>query len=105
MMILSTLAPLLLLPFVTAKGGVHKLKLRKLAPAANNPELEGAYLAQKYGAQHQMPLIGAGGAGRQLLVNRPTHNEDGEQLLWTQNTVKGGHGVPLSSTCTPGCAC
>lgn len=95
---LLSLAPLAvsLLPFV-AEAKVHKLKLQKLAPAANNPQLESAWLAEKYGvsAQAQMPLMGAGGTGRQ--ISRPT-SENGETLFWTQGEeVKGGHGVPLSS--------
>ncbi|KAJ7068318.1 endopeptidase [Mycena amicta] len=77
-----------LLPFVAA---LHKLKLSKLAPAQNNPELEAAYLSEKYG---QTPLMGAGGSGRR--VERPTHNGE-EPLFWTQEQLKGGHNVPLSN--------
>jgi len=93
-MILSPLF-LALLPFVTASG-VHKLKLQKIPSAASNPELESAYLAEKYGAlsQAQFPLIGAGGSGRR--VQRP-NMKNGEQLYWTQDEIKGGHGVPLTS--------
>lgn len=93
MIIVSPLL-LALLPFVTAS--VHKLKLQKLAPAANNPALESAYLAQKYGApsQVQMPLLGLGGSGRRL--QRPT-TDGHEQLFWTQQEVNGGHTVPLTS--------
>jgi len=86
---------LALLPLAFA-GGVHKLKLQKLPSAASNPELESAYLAEKYGAPPtaQLPIMGAGGSGRR--VQRPTtHN--GEQLFWTQEELKGGHGVPLTS--------
>ncbi|KAG6837444.1 hypothetical protein H0H93_009538 [Arthromyces matolae] len=87
-MLLHTPLVLALLPFVSA--GVHKLKLKKLAPAPSNPALETAYLADKYGDSLQSPLLGVGGAGRRL--NRPS-SKDGEQLLWTQ----GGHNVPLSN--------
>lgn len=93
-MIFSSYTPLVLslLPFVSA--GVHKLKLKKLPPTSSNPALESAYLADKYGAQLQTPLIGAGGSGRR--VSRPT-TKDGEQLFWTQETINGGHSVPLNS--------
>ena len=94
-MIIVTPILLALLPFVAASR-LHKLKLQKLPPAASNPELEGAYLAEKYGApsQVQMPLLGLGGYGRR--VERP--NTDGnEQLFWTQEELKGGHNVPLTS--------
>jgi saccharopepsin len=85
-----------LLPLVSA-GRIHKLKLQKLPPTASNPILESAYLAEKYGAppQLQLPLMGAGGVGRR--VGRPSMR-DGEQLYWTQEALKGGHGVPLSSS-------
>lgn len=94
MIVASTLL-LALLPFVTASR-LHKLKLHKLPPAAYNHELESAYLAEKYGApsQVQIPLLGLGGSGRR--INRPT-TDDNEQLFWTQEKVKGGHSVPLSS--------
>jgi len=81
-----------LLPFVFA-ARVHKLKLNKVAPALDNPQLEAAYLAEKYGApfQPQVPLMGAGGSGRRV-------SKDGDdQLFWTQEQLKGGHGVPLSN--------
>ncbi|KAJ3515119.1 hypothetical protein NLJ89_g1961 [Agrocybe chaxingu] len=86
---------LALLPLVTT-ARVHKLKLQKLPSAASNPGLESAYLAQKYGAspQLQFPLMGAGGSGRR--VERPA-TKDGEQLFWTQEELKGGHGVPLTN--------
>ena len=94
-MIFSTLAPLLLLPFAAADG-VHRMKLKKLPLVSANPSLEAAYLAEKYGAvgQQQTPLIGSGGSGRKL--GRPCKQDDG--LFWTQEVLKGGHGVPLSST-------
>jgi saccharopepsin len=96
-MIVTSPLLLALLPFVTASR-LHKLKLQKLAPAANNPELESAYLAEKYGAapqvQMQMPLLGMGGSGRR--VERPT-TDGNEQLFWTQEDLKGGHKVPLTN--------
>lgn len=100
-MLLSRLAPLVLLPFVAAEG-VHKLKLKKLPPAASNPALESAYLAEKYGGRSQVPLMGAG-IGRNVRLSRPSV-EDGEELFWTQDefSVDGGHNVPLSSKSHPG---
>jgi saccharopepsin len=98
-MIIATLAPLLLIPFAAA-GGVHRLKLKKLPQVASNPAFETAYLAEKYGAQsQQLPLMGAGGAGRHVRIGRPGQME-GDDLFWTQQETlnKGGHGVPLSST-------
>lgn len=98
-MFLSRLAPLLLLiPFVAAEG-VHKLKLKKVQPTAQNPVLETAYLAEKYGGYSQVPMMGAGGSGRNIRLTRPTHNENGEELVYTQNefNADGGHSVPLSS--------
>jgi len=94
-MIVASPLLLALLPFVTASR-LHKLKLQKLPPAANNPELESAYLAEKYGApsQLQMPLLGLGGSGRR--IERPT-TDGNEQLFWTQEELKGGHSVPLTS--------
>lgn len=94
-------APLLLLPFAAAAGGIHKLKLNKIARTPSSPELEVAYLAEKYGGgnEFQQPMFGAGGVGRNVRLAQPTHNEDGEELLWTQEELlKGGHTVPLSST-------
>ncbi|KAG6916631.1 hypothetical protein DXG01_006127, partial [Tephrocybe rancida] len=88
-MIVTPLA-IALLPFVSA-AGVHKLKLKKLPPAASNPTLEATYLAEKYGGlSPKTPLMGTGGSGRQ--VASPTSN-NGEQLHWTQ----GGHNVPLTN--------
>lgn len=86
---------LTLLPFACANR-VHKLSLHKISSVATNPELESAYLADKYGAPQpgQLPLLGAGGLGRRM--KRPTMR-DGEQLLWTQEETNGGHPVPLSS--------
>ena len=100
-MFLSRLAPLLIIPFVAAEG-VHKLKLKKLPPAASNPALESAYLAEKYGGRSQVPLMGAG-IGRNVRLSRPSV-EDGEELFWTQDefSVDGGHNVPLSSKSHPG---
>ena len=90
-MILSRLAPLVLLPLVAA-AGVHKLKLQKLQPAAHDLAFEPARLAEKYGGQ--TPLAGAGGAGRNVRLTRPSP-DDG--LFWTQEEVNGGHQVPLTS--------
>jgi saccharopepsin len=93
-MILSTLAPLLVLPFVVA-GGIHKLKLQKIPPAISDPSLETAYLAEKYGAGGaQVPIMGTGGAGRRFA--RPGM-KNGEDLFWTQEEIQGQHGVPLSN--------
>lgn len=85
---------LALLSFVEASR-IHKLKLHKLTPTTSNPEFESAYLAEKYGAsssQPQMPLLGVGGTGRRVV------KQNGEQLFWTQEELKGGHSVPLSSS-------
>jgi saccharopepsin len=93
-MLLSAIAPLLLLPYAAA-AGVHKLKLKKLDTAPINPSLESAYLAEKYGAQtpSQMPLLGSGGQGRRL-DQRPADDD----LYWTQEeTIDGGHNIPLTS--------
>ena len=95
-MIFSVLTPLLLLPFASA-AGVHKLKLHKIKHENVNPALETAYLTEKYGGQAQLPMLGAGGMGRQIRVSRPSVNEEGEDLLWTQEMINGGHNVPLSS--------
>ena len=93
-MLLSAFAStLFLLPFASA--GVHKLKLNKLPQVSPGHPLETAYLAEKYGAQapyQQLPLMGAGGAGRNI---RPSTEED--DLFWTQEIINGGHNVPLSS--------
>ncbi|KAI0053541.1 Asp-domain-containing protein [Auriscalpium vulgare] len=96
-MILSALAPLALVPLAAA-AGVHRLPLKKLPPVASNPTLEGAYLANKYGAQSpsQMPLMGAGGAGRHM--NPVRLGQGNDDLYWTQEeALKGGHGVPLTN--------
>ncbi|KAL1660288.1 aspartic peptidase domain-containing protein [Schizophyllum commune] len=80
-----------LLPAVYAE--VHKLQLQKIPATVGNPELESLHLAEKYGVvnEFQTPLMGAGGAGRRL------KNDAGEDLFWTQEHVKGGHGVPLTN--------
>ena len=67
-MFLSRLAPLLILPFVAAEG-VHKLKLQKLQPVSQDFTYESAHLAEKYGGQH--PLMGSGGAGRNIRLTNP----------------------------------
>ncbi|CDO75586.1 hypothetical protein BN946_scf184858.g26 [Trametes cinnabarina] len=94
-MLLSRLAPLALLPFVAADG-VHKLRLKKVAPAASDPALESAYLAEKYGGRSQVTL--GTGIGRNVRLSRPSV-QDGEELFWTQDefTTEGGHDVPLSN--------
>ena len=96
-MILSRLAPLLLIPFAAAE--VHKLKLKKLPQEPRNHALEAAYLAEKYGAS-QTPLFGAGGIGRNIRLSDQT---EGDDLYWTQEMLKGGHSVPLSSELSGGC--
>lgn len=100
-MLFSALTSLLLLiPFVAAEGGVHKLKLKKLPYEPRNPALESLYLSHKYGApQSQLTLSGAGAGGLEQ-ISRPLHNENGEDLFWTQEgevVLEGGHKVPLSS--------
>lgn len=93
-MFLSSLA-ISLLPLAAQAAGVHKLKLHKLPKSEDsNPLLESAYLAEKYGGENQQALFGAGGAGRRF---RPA-NPNNEQLFYTQEQLKGGHNVPLSST-------
>ncbi|KAH7926766.1 Asp-domain-containing protein [Leucogyrophana mollusca] len=93
-MLLSAFTSLLLLPFASA--GVHKLKLQKLPQVTPGHALETAYLAEKYGGvqtpYQQLPLMGAGGAGRTV---RPSPEDD---LFWTQEQLlKGGHNVPLTN--------
>lgn len=101
-MILTSLTPLLLLPFAAANG-VHRMKLKKLpAIAHEDPSLAVAHLAQKYTSQ--FPLAGAGGLGRKFqppsIINAD-RQRGGDDLFWTQGqqdvSVKAGHGVPLSS--------
>ena len=89
---------LVLLPLATAE--VARLKLHKIPQVSQNPVLETAYLASKYGvAQPQIPLMGSGGSGRRLRVD-----DQDDDLFWTQEeAVKPGHTVPLTSTC-PFCA-
>ncbi|EIW76137.1 Asp-domain-containing protein [Coniophora puteana RWD-64-598 SS2] len=92
-MLLSAIAPLILLPFASA--GVHKLKLQKLPQITPGHTHETTYLSHKYGGQvaQQVPLMGAGGAGRNF---RPSPHDD--DLFWTQEVaVEGGHTVPLSN--------
>nr|GAT59467.1 aspartic peptidase A1 [Mycena chlorophos] len=88
----ALLALVSLLPLVTP-AKVQKLKLTKIPAAHGNPELEAAYLAEKYGGG-QTPLMGAGGSGRR--VERPMHNGE-EPLFWTQEEFNGGATVPLSN--------
>jgi len=83
-----------LLPLVSA-GRIHKLKLQKIPTTSSNPALESAYLAEKYASQvQQTPLMGAGGSGRRLGL---PPMKVGEPLFWTQESVKGGHEVPLTN--------
>jgi saccharopepsin len=84
------LAALALLPLALAE--THRLKLHKLPATIPNPELESLYLADKYGATvqpEQIPLISS--------PSRPVY-KDGQPIYWTQDDLKGGHKVPLSST-------
>ncbi|KAJ3015422.1 hypothetical protein NUW54_g1052 [Trametes sanguinea] len=83
-------------PPLVAADGVHKLRLKKVPPAASNPALESAYLAEKYGGRSQVPL--GAGIGRNVRLSRPSV-QDGEELFWTQDefAVDGGHQVPLSN--------
>ena len=94
-MLISRLSPFLLIPFAAA-AGVHRLKLKKLTPTAQDPSLEAQYLAYKYDTQSpgQLPLMGAGGAGRRFAL---PGQKDGKDIYWTQE-LNGGHNVPLSST-------
>ena len=90
---LTTLLPLLVLPFVDATG-IHRMPLKKLPrTAAPNSAEEAALLAQKYTGQRY--LAGAGGSGRRL-ATPPNRDED---LYWTQEVVAdgSGHPIPLSS--------
>ncbi|KAG2360514.1 aspartic peptidase domain-containing protein [Suillus spraguei] len=91
MLLPTFVTTLCLLPFASA--GVHKLKLNKLPPVSPTHSLETAYLAEKYGAvpYQQLPLMGAGGAGRHI---RPSTGKD--DLFWTQEVINGGHDVPLT---------
>lgn len=95
-MLVYAFASLLTLPLVSA--GVHKLKLQKLPTASHDLAQETAHLAHKYGGMGQTPLVGTS-SGRHLRYNRPSQNENGESLLWTQDEFNGGHQVPLSSAC------
>lgn len=97
-MFISSLVPLFACTSLVAAGGVHKLKLNKLPPTLPQPEQEATWLSEKYGGNpsfqsSQMPLMGAGGSGRQV---RPSGDHD-DGLYWTQDMLKGGHSVPLSS--------
>lgn len=93
-MLLSAFATILVvLPFTSA--GVHKLKLNKLPQVLPGNALETAYLTEKYGAQthnEQLPLMGAGGAGRNI---RPPVEQD--SFVWDQEFINGGHSVPLTN--------
>lgn len=84
--------PLLLALLPLVSGEIHRLKLQKLPAAVGNPDLESLYLAEKYGAppQAQKPILNAGRFSRPSIIN-------GEQTFWTQEDLKGGHKVPLTS--------
>ena len=84
---------LVLLPLTAAE--VARLKLHKIPQVSQNPDLETAYLASKYGvARPQSPLMGASGFGRRLRVGN-----QGEDFFWTQDGAKkSGYTVPLTST-------
>ncbi|EKM59509.1 uncharacterized protein PHACADRAFT_250062 [Phanerochaete carnosa HHB-10118-sp] len=91
-MFLSRLAPLVILPFAAAAAGVHKFKLHKLPPVSQDFAFESAHLAEKYGGQ--VPMLGAGGAGRNVRLSRPTP-DDG--LFRTQEEFTSGHTLPLQN--------
>jgi len=92
-MLSSVVLSLLILPFVHAGDGVHRMKLKKIAQTAPGSAQEAALLAQKYGGQ--VPLAGAGGFGRKFAVPPISKDED---LFWTQDVVaNGGHPIPLNS--------
>ena len=93
-----TIASLFLLPFASAE--IQRLKLHKLPQNTDNRVLEVAYLAEKYGAGEQLT---ADRLDTHVQYSRPTHDEEGKQLLWTQEQqiLNGGHGVPLSSSLWP----
>ena len=80
------------LPFVSA--AIHRLPLQRLPRTIHNPDVESLYLAEKYGAPQQQSLNAPH-------ISRPT-TLNGEQLFWTQEDVKEGHRVPLTSlsSCT-----
>ncbi|KAJ7141532.1 aspartic peptidase A1 [Mycena filopes] len=81
-----------LVPLICA-AGLHKLKLTKVTPTINDPALELAYLANKYGApsqEGQVSLI-AGGSGRRL------HQGSETQAVWSEEQAMGGHKVPLTN--------
>ncbi|OCH93722.1 endopeptidase [Obba rivulosa] len=85
------------IPLVAVES-VYKLKLHKVTPAINNFALEGGYLAQKYGGQIELPWMGAGDYGRNVLIDGLAHHDEAE-LLWTQEdfVTEGGHIVPISN--------
>jgi saccharopepsin len=90
MIYMTLLAPMLLAS--TATAAVHRMQLKKLPEQTLvSPEAEAAHLATKYGAV-QSPMVVPTSNSR-LFAGRPSKNEDGEDLFWTQ----GGHNVPLSS--------
>lgn len=90
-----TAAFLLLLPFVSAE--VQRVKLHKLPQTADNRIHEVAYLAEKYGAGDQLSM---NSLDTQIRYSRPTHDEEGKDLFWTQDqeVLNGGHSVPLTSS-------
>ncbi|KAJ8076106.1 aspartic proteinase precursor [Marasmius tenuissimus] len=69
---------------------VYKLQLEKLPPSHPNPNLEALHLAEKYGSSSpQSPLMGTG--------DQESHFRESDGLYWIQETLKGGHKVPLSN--------
>jgi saccharopepsin len=85
-------APVLLAPLALASvaaGAVHKLPLKRIPrPADADFRAEAQALAHKYG---QTPLA----QEPQFRFARPADDDD---LYRTQELLKGGHSVPLSST-------
>jgi saccharopepsin len=82
-------APALLALASVAAGAVHKLPLKHIPrPADADFRAEAQSLAHKYGGQ--TPL----GREPQLRFARPAEDD----LYRTQEQLKGGHSVPLSST-------
>ncbi|KZP00003.1 aspartic peptidase A1 [Calocera viscosa TUFC12733] len=94
---ISTLLPLLSLLAIPTEAKVHRMKINKMPRTAasldRDPQLESAYLAEKYmGSRVQIPM-GYGGPSRK--VAEGVHRD--KDLYWTQDTtIQGSHGVPLT---------